>query len=89
VTPQQDQVPRLAPGCVLSYDSVRGQRHLLMPERVVRLNETSAAVLGLCDGTRTLGQIVTELSSRFYGSGIENDVDMFFAEFRARGWVRW
>jgi pyrroloquinoline quinone biosynthesis protein D len=57
--------PKLAPHVRLSFDQTR-QRHVLQsPEAVTVLNDTGAAVLGLCDGQRTLAEIVAELEPRY------------------------
>ena len=55
--------PRLVDGARLQYDDVRGEHVLLIPEGAVRLNETAAQVLELCDG-RTLDEIAAVLSER-------------------------
>jgi pyrroloquinoline quinone biosynthesis protein D len=38
---------------------------LLTPEAVSVLNDTGAAILGLCDGTRSVTEIVAELHGRY------------------------
>ena len=50
--------PRLVDGARLQYDDVRQEHLLLVPEGAVRLNETAAHVLELCDGERSLDDIV-------------------------------
>jgi pyrroloquinoline quinone biosynthesis protein D len=57
--------PRLAPYVRLTFDRARDQHVLLTPESVTVLNGTGAAVLGLCDGRRTVDEIVTELRGRY------------------------
>ncbi|GHI04307.1 hypothetical protein AQI88_26075 [Streptomyces cellostaticus] len=59
-------VPRLRPGVRLTSDPARGELALL-PERVVVLNDTAAAVLTHCDGTATLGRIVERLAEEYEG----------------------
>lgn len=66
--------PRLATGARLRYDEVRDEHMLLIPEGAVRLNPTAVAVLELCDGERTLEQIVTVLSERYGGAEVGEDV---------------
>ena len=56
--------PRLHTGVRLLYDEVRGEHMLLIPEGAVRLNTTAAEVLELCDGQRSLDEIVGALSTR-------------------------
>jgi pyrroloquinoline quinone biosynthesis protein D len=66
--------PRLVTGARLQYDDVREEHLLLIPEGVVRLNPTAAAVLELCDGERSLDEIVDTLSARYQGSDLRDDV---------------
>jgi pyrroloquinoline quinone biosynthesis protein D len=66
--------PRLATGARLRYDEVREEHLLLIPEGAVRLNPTAAEVLGLCDGERSLDDIVGALSARYGGADLRDDV---------------
>ena len=61
-------------GARLRYDEVREEHVLLVPEGVVRLNPTAAAVLELCDGERSLDDIVGALSARYEGADVRDDV---------------
>jgi pyrroloquinoline quinone biosynthesis protein D len=66
--------PRLVTGARLRYDEVREEHLLLVPEGAVRLNPTAAEVLGLCDGDRSLDDIVDVLCERYDGSDVGDDV---------------
>jgi pyrroloquinoline quinone biosynthesis protein D len=66
--------PRLVTGARLQYDDVREEHLLLIPEGVVRLNPTAAEVLELCDGERSLDEIVGTLSARYDGADVREDV---------------
>ena len=56
---------------------------LLTPEAVTVLNGTGAAVLGLCDGRRTVAEIVAELRGRF--DHVDDDeVRLFLDRLAAR-----
>jgi pyrroloquinoline quinone biosynthesis protein D len=66
--------PRLATGARLRYDEVREEHLLLIPEGVVKLNPTAFEVLGLCDGERSIDDIAGELSSRYAGADVHDDV---------------
>jgi pyrroloquinoline quinone biosynthesis protein D len=66
--------PRLVTGARLRYDEVREEHVLLIPEGVVRLNPTAAEVLELCDGERSLDEIVGALSGRYQGADVRDDV---------------
>ena len=66
--------PRLVTGARLRYDEVREEHVLLIPEGAVRLNPTAAEVLELCDGERSLDDIVGALSARYGGAEVRDDV---------------
>ena len=66
--------PRLVTGARLRYDDVREEHLLLIPEGAVRLNPTAAEVLELCDGERSLDDIVDALSGRYPGTDVRDDV---------------
>jgi pyrroloquinoline quinone biosynthesis protein D len=57
--------PRLPRGVRLREDKVRDRWVLLAPERVVKLNPIAVEILKLCDGSRTLSEIVADLAARF------------------------
>ena len=66
--------PRLADGARLQYDDVREEHLLLVPEGAVRLNETAAHVLELCDGRRSVEEIAATLAQRYSGADVSGDV---------------
>jgi pyrroloquinoline quinone biosynthesis protein D len=78
--------PRLVDGARLQYDDVRDEHMLLIPEGAVRLNETAAQVLELCDG-RTLDEIAVELSERYQGADVTDDVRELLDTMGERGLV--
>jgi pyrroloquinoline quinone biosynthesis protein D len=57
--------PHLARQVRLEWDPVRERHVLLEPEGVLVLNQTGATILGLCDGERTVAEIVEELRGRY------------------------
>jgi pyrroloquinoline quinone biosynthesis protein D len=79
--------PRLATGARLQYDDVREEHQLLIPEGVVRLNATAAEVLGLCDGERSLDEIVDALSERYNGADLGDDVRQLVQAMADKGLV--
>jgi pyrroloquinoline quinone biosynthesis protein D len=79
--------PRLVTGARLRYDEVREEHLLLIPEGAVRLNPTAAEVLGLCDGERTLDDIVGALSTRYEGADVRDDVVELVDAMAQRGLV--
>jgi pyrroloquinoline quinone biosynthesis protein D len=79
--------PRLATGARLRYDEVREEHLLLIPEGAVRLNPTAAEVLELCDGERSLEDIVGALSARYDGADLRDDVHELVDAMAQRGLV--
>ena len=79
--------PRLATGARLQYDEVREEHVLLVPEGAVRLNPTAAAVLELCDGERSLDEIIDTLSASYEGADLRDDVRGLVDGMTQRGLV--
>jgi pyrroloquinoline quinone biosynthesis protein D len=79
--------PRLVTGARLRYDEVREEHVLLIPEGAVRLNATAAEVLELCDGDRSLDDIVGALSARYGGADLREDVRELVEAMAQRGLV--
>jgi pyrroloquinoline quinone biosynthesis protein D len=75
--------PRLAPHVRLTFDPVRERHVLLAPETVSVLNATGATILGLCDGQRTVAEIVAELDREFEHVAGE-EVRLFLGQLAAR-----
>lgn len=79
--------PRLVSGARLQYDDVREEHLLLVPEGAVRLNPTAAQVLELCDGRRSVEEIVATLSRRYEGADVSDDVSELLGGMGERGLV--
>jgi pyrroloquinoline quinone biosynthesis protein D len=60
---------------------------LLYPEGAVLLNDTGAAILELCNGDNTVGQIVDLLGER-YGADVSADVLEYLSNMTKRELVR-
>ena len=78
--------PHLLRGVRLKRDEARGRWTLLAPERIFEVDDTAAAVLGLCDGERDLAGIVAELAARYSAPSavIEKDVVAMLADLKAK-----
>jgi pyrroloquinoline quinone biosynthesis protein D len=80
-------VPRLWRVARLDFDPVRQRHVLLYPEGAVLLNDTGAAILQLCDGTRTVQEIASILGDR-YQADVTTDVTDYLAQMENRELVR-
>lgn len=78
--------PRLARHARLSFSPARQQHVLLHPETVVVLHGSGADILELCDGRRTVAEIVTELAAR-YRTVPDDEVRQFLTRLVARRYV--
>ena len=83
----RDTVPSLWKLARLEYDPVRQRHVLLYPEGAVLLNDTGAAILELCNGSRTLGEIVTILADRYHAD-VSADVTEYLQHMAERELVR-
>jgi pyrroloquinoline quinone biosynthesis protein D len=82
-----ESTPRLWRLARLQYDPVRQRHVLLYPEGAVLLNDTGAAILELCNGARTVSQIVSILTERYHAD-VSNDVTDYLDQMAQRELVR-
>jgi pyrroloquinoline quinone biosynthesis protein D len=75
--------PVLAPHVRLRVDPIRNHHVLLSPETVVVLNRTGADIVQLCDGQRTVAEIVADLRGRYH-QVIDDEVRTFLARLAAK-----
>ncbi|MEE9545795.1 MAG: pyrroloquinoline quinone biosynthesis peptide chaperone PqqD [Rhodospirillales bacterium] len=78
------------PMYLFRWEEAQQAHVLLYPEGIVKLNETAAEILRLCDGDRTVDQMIGELERKFTGDreGIASGVYKFLEEAHAKGWIR-
>ena len=68
--------PRLPRGVRLREDKVRDRWVLLAPERIVKVNPIAVEILKLCDGFRSLSEIVADLAARFNADPVRIATDV-------------
>jgi pyrroloquinoline quinone biosynthesis protein D len=71
-----DARPRLPRGVRLREDRARERWVLLAPERIVKLNPIAVEILKLCDGSRSLSEIVAGLAGRFNADPVRVGADV-------------
>jgi pyrroloquinoline quinone biosynthesis protein D len=59
------RVPAFPRGVRLKHDEARQEWVLLAPERLIKCDAVAAAILALCDGKRSLGEIIETLASHY------------------------
>jgi pyrroloquinoline quinone biosynthesis protein D len=82
-----ESTPRLWRLARLDYDPVRQRHVLLYPEGAVLLNDSGAAILELCNGARTVTQIVSILNER-YQADVAVDVTEYLDQMANRELIR-
>lgn len=70
----------------IGYDRVRDRPVLLFPEGAMFLNQTGKAILELCDGQLTVGEIAKILDER-YNADVLGDVVEFLSGLERRDLV--
>jgi coenzyme PQQ biosynthesis protein PqqD len=87
VTVSLDARPKLAPMARLQWDA-RDEKHMILsPERGLALNPTATRIVELCDGERTVSEVVDQLAQGHVSSDrerIERDVVAFLERLHAR-----
>jgi pyrroloquinoline quinone biosynthesis protein D len=83
--------PRLAKRVRLQTDAVSGNPVLLHQEAVVVLNQTGYEILRLCDGTRTLGEIIKDLETQYPAaqSILPREVSQYLEAISQQGLIEW
>lgn len=72
----------------LQWEPVQSSFVLLYPEGMVKLNTSASEILKVCDGQRTVAQIVELLQQRYPQAGeLQDDVADFFAGAIEKGWT--
>jgi pyrroloquinoline quinone biosynthesis protein D len=72
----------------LQWEEAQQKDVILYPEGMVELNQSSAEILKLCDGTRNLQNLVTDLEEKFSTSSLQNDVSEFLEVALQNGWIQ-
>jgi pyrroloquinoline quinone biosynthesis protein D len=74
---------------MLRHDRVRGTDLVLLPERVLTLNPTAAAILRLCDGDTPVGAIVRSLERDYRRDGLQPSVLRMLRRLADQGAIEW
>ena len=72
----------------LQWEEAQQKDVILYPEGMVELNQSSAEILKLCDGSRKLDKIVSDLEEKFSTTGLKNDIISFLEVALKNGWIQ-
>ena len=78
---------RLAPGRQARVERREDRPVLVQPGGAVQLNESAAAILELCDGTRTPEEVIAEFLAQGSHQELAEDVREFLDAALRRGWI--
>lgn len=81
------EIPKLRRGCRLSPSSA-AESLLLIPEGALRLKGPSRRILELCDGGRSLGDVIRQLQAEYpsaESSQISQEVTTFLQALQEKG----
>lgn len=82
-----DLTIKFSPMHRLQWEDAQQKNVILYPEGMVELNESSAEILQLCDGSRNAGQIVAELEEMFSATDLKDDIHSFLEAALKNGWI--
>lgn len=89
MTPTPDSILRFSPLHRLQWEEAQQKNVILYPEGMVELNQSSAEILKLCDGSRTVAQLITELETLFETDGLAGDITHFLTIALQNGWIQY
>lgn len=81
------KVPQLANGYRLQWEPAQDSHVILYPEGMKVLSGSAAEIVQLCDGARTVENIVSALEEKFPDTELQQDVLDFFAGASQEGWI--
>jgi pyrroloquinoline quinone biosynthesis protein D len=87
MTVNPDLIISFSPMHRLQWEEAQQKDVILYPEGMVELNQSSAEILKLCDGSRKLENIVADLEQKFSTSGLQNDIIAFLEVALQNGWI--
>lgn len=79
--------PKLSKLFRLQWEEVQQNYVLLYPEGMVKLNQSAAEILKLCDGQRDVTTIINTLEQTFSIQHLRADVEDFLREAAELGWI--
>ena len=87
ITVAANHVIEINPMYLFRWEEPQQAHVLLYPEGVVKVNETGAAILKLCNGTNSVADLVSDLND-IYTTDVSKSVYKFLEVAHAKGWIR-
>jgi len=87
ITVAADNIIEIDPMYLFRWEEPQQAHVLLYPEGIVKVNETGAAILKLCNGISTVAEVISELNNK-YTTDVSESVYKFLEVSYAKGWIR-
>lgn len=83
-----DSIFEIKPGHRLQWEETQDCFVILFPEGMVQLSASAGEIMQLCDGDKTVDGIIEQLTEKFAGADLRDDVIEFFTEAEENGWIQ-
>lgn len=83
-----DSIFEIKPGHRLQWEKTQDCFVILFPEGMVQLSASAGEIMQLCNGDKTVDGIIEQLSEKFGGADLRDDVIEFFTEAEDNGWIQ-
>jgi len=87
ITVAADNIIEIDPMYLFRWEEPQQAYVMLYPEGVIKVNDTGAAILKLCDGINTVAELVSELND-IYTTDVTDSINKFLEVAHAKGWIR-
>lgn len=84
-----DTVPEIASTHRFQWEEVQNCHVILYPEGMVKLGDSSAEILKLCDGENDVNAIIELLQQQYPDAELANDVKKFLEVAHENGWIHY
>jgi pyrroloquinoline quinone biosynthesis protein D len=82
-------VPEIASSHRFQWEEVQDCHVILYPEGMVKLGNSSAEILKLCDGQNDVSTIISTLQQQYPDAKLDNDVMKFLEVAHENGWIQY
>ena len=83
-----DSILGIKKGHRLQWEETQDCFVILFPEGMVQLSASAGEIMQLCDGDKSVADIIEQLSEKFPGADLSDDVIEFFTEAEGNGWIQ-
>jgi pyrroloquinoline quinone biosynthesis protein D len=82
-------VPVMASTHRFQWEEVQNCHVIMYPEGMVKLGDSSAEILKLCDGKNNVDAIIKSLQQQYPDTELDNDIKKFLEVAHENGWVKY